>query len=136
MPSRFCFLFLYFLHCMSDRVQWCKYYTSNNHDSDRHYRSALHTHAHAHISVYFTATLNSLFTFPKFFLLPLHYYGYQSVWSVPVMLCNSCCLQSTLCLWSRLVLTFRYVIYMSICIIMSYSRHNVLLLLNILYHHY
>ena len=43
---------------MSDRVQQreCynddEYYTSNNHDSDRHYRSALHyTHMHMHISV-------------------------------------------------------------------------------------
>ena len=35
---------------------------------DQHY--TLHTHAHAHISVYFTAhTLNSLLTFPKFILL-------------------------------------------------------------------
>ena len=49
-----------------------------------------------HISVSTSLpTLNSLFTFPKFFLLPLHYYCYQSVWSAPVMLCNNCCLQST-----------------------------------------
>ena len=78
-------------------------------------------------------TLNSLFTFPKSFLLPLHYYCYQSVWSVPVMLCNNCCLQSTLCLWLWLVLTFGYVLLYNNC---PYSRHNVLLLLNILYHHY
>ena len=36
---------------------------------DQHY-TTLHTHAHAHISVYFTAhTLNSLWTFPKVVLL-------------------------------------------------------------------
>ena len=77
--------------------------------------------------------LNSLFTFPKFFLLPLHYYCYQSGWSAPVMLCNNCCLQSTLCLWLWLVLTFGYVLLYNNC---PHSRHNVLLLLNILYHHY
>ena len=49
------------------------------------------------------------------------------------MLCNSCCLQSTLCLWLWLVLTFGYVLLYNNC---PYSRHNVLLLLNILYHHY
>ena len=44
-----------------------------------------------------------------------------------------CCLQSTLCLWLWLVLTFGYVLLYNNC---PYSRHNVLLLLNILYHHY
>ena len=52
--------------------------------------------------------------------------------TVPIMLCNNCCLQSTLCLWLWLVLTFGYVLLYN-C---PHSRHNVLLLLNILYHHY
>ena len=100
---------------------------------DQHYTTRTCTYMYQCLLHCHTLNSYSLFTFPKFFLLPLHYHCYQSVWSVPVMLCNNCCLQSTLCLWLWLVLTFGYVLLYNNC---PYSRHNVLLLLNVLYHHY
>ena len=110
MPSHFCSLFLYLLHYLFACI--CYFVCQNEFNDvnitlatimivigtiDQHYTT--HTCTCTYQCLLHCHTLNSLFTFPKFFLLPLHYYCYQSVWSVPVMLCNNCRLQSTLCLW-------------------------------------
>ena len=53
---------------------------------DQHYTT--HTCTCTYSYLVHCHTLNSLFAFPKFFLPPLHYHCYQSVWSVLVLLCN------------------------------------------------
>ena len=123
--------------CQSDRAQWREYCTSNNHDSDRHYRSALH---YEHTC---TCTCQCLLHCPhthKFVHIS------QVLPTTTTLLLLSKCLECTCNVVQQLlsskytlfmvtiVLTFVYVLLFNNC---PYSRHNVLLfVIEHLYHYY